>query len=396
MEGPRTDAGIPIRPAAGQGINPDEAIDSIRDALDSVQAPAATAAPAVPASVAAEPAPTAPTEPTEPTAPTAPTAPVAPVDPVTAPISADEFIEQSPGGEGVPEPQVISATPQEGLVPAKDPSTGRLVYVDENTATQMFETNRAQEIARQEAAQRAAQSPEMQAITEGNLNRVIQEARQREAERAASMPITGEKQASDSPNAGRRYTDAQLRDMFPNKEDRKRAKALDQAGFDPLGKGRYQDMEAERARKAEDERRRDELLEIRKRQQEQTARNEFDKANQAAENTARAEGLQPGTPEYTARVNELRGITLYGSEYIPPATPANGKASYTAEQAKEFGFPYFETMEAYEAADEAGNLSQLPDGQKVIVAGQVETHRKPQKQQKKQRQPRRRQNNTQA
>jgi hypothetical protein len=196
----------------------------------------------------------------------------------------------------------------------------------------------------------------------------IEEQRQRPGETATERDtrVAQSKVKRSESAAGRRYTDAQLRDMYPDKDDRAAAKAKDKAGINPLTDRPYaqeqQESAAVDARIAELERR------------GEPKREEYDIANEAAERTARAEGLQPGTPEYTERVNELRGMTLYGSEYIPPA-PAGSKAGYTAEQAQELGFPYFETMEAYESADEAGELDDR-DGQKVIVAGQIETHRK--------------------
>ena len=363
---------MPVAPQTPQAPTPDEAVDSVRTKLDSVQAPAA---PAVPASVAAEQAPAP-----APAAPVAPAAPAAPVDPVTAPISAAEFMQQSPGGEGVPAPQVISGTPQEGLVPVIDPTSGDLVYADPATATSFTAPRQRQapslasiqadpfyQQAMRERSIRQAGGENMYLKESMARQETIEDQAQRPGETAAERDtrVAQSKVKRSASAAGRRYTDAQLRRMFPDKEDRRRAKAQDQAGINPLTDRPYaqeqQESAAVDARIAELERR------------GEPKRSEYDIANEAAENTARAEGLQSGTPEFTARVNELRGITLYGSEYIPPVG-AGSQAGYTAEQAKEMGFPYYETMEAYNAADEAGELKDF-DGKRVIVAGQIEIHR---------------------
>ena len=371
MEGPRTDANIPVRPAAGQGMEgprtADEATDAVRAALESVQAPAAQA-PAAPASVVQA-------------TPAAPVAPAAPVDPVTAPISAAEFMQQSPGGDGVPAPQVISATPEEGLVAVIDPRSGDLVYADPATASSLSTpapARQAPSIASIQAdpfyqqAMRDRSKPQgstSDTYLDDSMSRDarIEEQKQRPGETAAERDtrVAQSKTQKSASAAGRRYTDAQLRDMFPRKKDREAAKAKDRAGINPLTDRPYaeeaQESAAVDARIAELERR------------GQPDRTEFDIANQAAEQTAKAEGLQPGTPEYTARVNELRGMTLYGNEYYAPVSTVADK-KYTAEQARELDIPYFDTMEAYNAADAAGELADR-DGKAVIIAGKAEKHR---------------------
>lgn len=374
MEGPRTDAGIPTRPAAGQGITPDEAVDSVRAQLSSVQAPAA---PTVPATVAAEQAPAP-----APTAPAvAPVAPAAPVDPVTAPISAVDFMQQSPGGAGVPAPQVISGTPQEGLVPVIDPTSGDLVYADPATAASFSAPAPARQgpsLASIQADPFYQQAMRERSIQQaGGENRFLKDSMARDARIEDRRQRPGEtvterdtrvaqsRTQKSASAAGRNYTDAQLRDMFPDKKDRAAAKAKDRAGINPVTDKSYAEEEQER-------RYVDATIAERQKRTE-PASTDYDIANQAAEQTAAAEGLQPGTPEYGARVNQLRGMTLYGDEYYAPAPVSPGKG-YTAEQAQELDIPYFETIEDYNAADAAGQLAGR-DGQKVIVAGQVERHK---------------------
>jgi hypothetical protein len=74
---------------------------------------------------------------------------------------------------------------------------------------------------------------------------------EREAElreqRLETRPDFMEAQRTGQLRGQRRYTDAQLRDLFPDPDDRKAAKAMDAAGFDPVQKRSYADIEAGQA-----------------------------------------------------------------------------------------------------------------------------------------------------
>ena len=66
-------------------------------------------------------------------------------------------------------------------------------------------------------------------------------------QRLDARPDFTEAQRTGQPRGQRRYTDAQLRDIFPDPDDRKAAKAMDASGFDPVQKKSYADIEAGQA-----------------------------------------------------------------------------------------------------------------------------------------------------
>jgi len=66
-------------------------------------------------------------------------------------------------------------------------------------------------------------------------------------DRIEAKPDFMEAQRTGQPRGQRRYTDAQIRDLFPDPDDRKAAKAMDASGFDPVQKKSYADIEAGQA-----------------------------------------------------------------------------------------------------------------------------------------------------
>ena len=72
------------------------------------------------------------------------------------------------------------------------------------------------------------------------------QAAAREA-RLEAKPDFTEAQRTGQPRGQRRYTDAQIRDLFPDPDDRKAAKAMDASGFDPVQKKSYADIDAGQA-----------------------------------------------------------------------------------------------------------------------------------------------------
>jgi len=147
--------------------------------------------------------------------------------------------------------------------------------------------------------------------------------------------------------AGRKYTDSQLRRLFPNDADYQAARVKDTQGMDPLTNQDYADQDLDRSEKQS-------RIDARDRGAEEPT-NAINAARADAEQIAQElYGLEPGSEEYDSYVRDSILEATGALAYIPP-TP-----TYTAAEA--------------DAAHAAGKLKiddeyLLPDGTPQKYAG---------------------------
>ena len=126
-----------------------------------------------------------------------------------------------------------------------DPNTGQVVFADVTTANRFADQIREQRMADFQAQQRAIQqlAQSGQGFQRIASDPMAAASAAREARMAARPDFM--EAIPDQPRGEGRYTDAQLRDIYGSGEKLKQAKALQDAGIDPVSKDRFSQIEQE-------------------------------------------------------------------------------------------------------------------------------------------------------
>jgi hypothetical protein len=222
---------------------------------------------------------------------------------------------------------VFSGQAEEGLVPAIDPETGRTVFADPASAEQMNQFELAQRkedaAAQQRAIQKLAASDEgFRRIDPMQQASAERERRMRERPDFFATIPSGSAGAGEGQGAGV-FSDKQLKTLSKGDRDEyKRLKALQDAGFNPLT-GKSRELEEE------------ELEATKRRSQPTPKEDKFKTAQDAAKDRLEMAGIKPGDPEYDALLGQYTDIYYSNLNIFDAPVIPEGDDSDSEKQRKE-------------------------------------------------------------